>query len=457
MDLLQKLFFHVASVIGALLAFHLLVGFEIGMKTTIFLIALLAIDLLGDWYTVHSTRKQLYELTARLQDIAEGDGDLTARLNVQSNDEAGVVARWFDHFVVKLEAMVQTLVRSASGVTQASKDLTRIMEGSLHSMKEVAQEVAQVRNAVVANADHVHSTTAGIQQISGTAQIIAGVGQAAAMLSMDARTSAEQGQTAATDLIQSSQDLVLATNEVAGTVAELQQLSGKIEEIVQLISRFAAQTNLLSLNAAIEAARAGEQGRGFAVVAEEVRKLADGSANAADEIGSIVGLILHKTNDVVRAMAHAQRKVDEGSAKSELIRQGIQGIAMRIEQVGDKIEDIAAATEQQSASIQEIARTMERISENSFSSAENAGNIDVQVQRQLSNLDTLHKTSQHLEQLADDLGGVAVQFKVSAPPPEPPHEPSSESKVPSDVARWEASAARGATLLVSGGTVPPKP
>jgi methyl-accepting chemotaxis protein len=450
MDLQKKLVFHVASVLGALLAFQLLVGFEIGLKTAIFLLVLLAIDLIGDGYTVYSTRRQLHEVTARLQDIAQGEGDLTRRLNVQSNDEAGEVSRGFDRFVVKLEGMVQTLVRSAGGVTQASKDLSQVMTGSLQSMKGVAAEVAQVRTAVAETAEHIHGTSAGIQQISGSAQMIATVSQSAAALSIQARDSAEKGQTAANELIQANQELVVATNDAAGSLAELQQLSGKIEQIVKLISGFAAQTNLLSLNAAIEAARAGEQGRGFAVVAEEVRKLADGSANAARDIGTIVGQILEKTSDVVAAMDHAQGKVSEGTAKSELIRQGIRGIAGQVEQVGERIEEIAAATEEQSAAFQEIARTMEKISENSFNLAQNAEKIDLQVQGQLSNLDTLNQTAGRMERLADDLGGVAGQFKVS------PLAEGHGSKVREDFTSRAASTARSAALQIASGSVPPK-
>jgi methyl-accepting chemotaxis protein len=450
MDLQKKLAFHVASVLGAMLAFQLLVGFEIGLKTAIFLVALLAIDLIGDTYTVYSTRKQLHEVSARLQDIAQGEGDLTRRLNVQSNDEAGEVSRGFDRFVVKLEGMVQTLVRSAGGVTQASKDLSHVMTGSLQSMKGVAEEVAQVRGAVAENAEHIHGTSAGIQQISGSAQMIAHASHTAAALSMQARASAEKGQTAANEMIQANQELVVATNQAAGSLAELHLLSGKIEEIVKLISGFAAQTNLLSLNAAIEAARAGEQGRGFAVVAEEVRKLADGSANAARDIGTIVRQILEKTGDVVAAMDHAQGKVSEGTAKSELIRQGIQGMAGQVEKVGESIEDIAAATEQQSAAFQEIARTMEKISENSFNLAKNAEKIDLQVQDQLSNLDQLHQTSGHLERLADDLGGVANQFKVSTFSDGP------GGTVREDFTSKAASTARNEALQIASGRVSPK-
>ncbi len=450
MDLQKKLVFHVASVLGALLAFQLLVGFEIGMKTAIFLLVLLGIDLIGDSYTVYSTRKQLHELSTRLQDIAQGDGDLTRRLNVQSHDEAGEVSRHFDAFVVKLEGMVQTLVRSAGGVTQASKDLSHVMKGSLHSMKGVADEVAQVRGAVAENAEHIHGSSAGIQQISGSAQMIATVSQSAAALSMQARDAADKGQTAANELIQANQELVVATNEAAGSLAELHQLSGKIEEIVKLISGFAAQTNLLSLNAAIEAARAGEQGRGFAVVAEEVRKLADGSANAARDIGTIVGQILQKTSDVVAAMDHAQSKVSEGATKSELIRHGILGMAGNVEKVGERIEEIAAATQEQSAAFQEIARTMEKLSENSFNLAKNAEKIDLQVQAQLSNLDKLHQTSGHLEGLADDLGGVADQFKVTRLADGP------GGSVREDLTSKASSTARSAALQIASGSVSPK-
>src|SRR3990172_12477785 len=195
-----------------------------------------------------------------LRDIADGDGDLTRRLDATGKDEVADIAGAFNTFVEKLHSIMRQAQAAAEQVAAASRELS----GASDQLSSGAQE----------QASSLEETAASLEEITGTVKQNADNTRQASQLAVGSRDVAEKGGHVVAEAVQS--------------MSEINKSSKKIADIITTIDEIAFQTNLLALNAAVEAARAGEQGRGFAVVASEVRNLAQRSATAAKEIKTLI-------------------------------------------------------------------------------------------------------------------------------------------------------------------------
>jgi len=276
------------------------------------------------------------------------EGDFTAPINVRSRDEIGQLAEVLNDTREKLRALVGNVVNIAESL-------------SAHS-----QQLASASEEVSATVEEVASTTNEVSAIArrGAEGAAAAAGSAANMQSV-----AEKGNTAVADTVAKINAIAAVTQQVNTAVQQLGAISQQIGDITNTITGIADQTNLLALNAAIEAARAGEQGRGFAVVAEEVRKLAEQSANAAKEIEGLITRVQAGVGEAVAAMEKGIGEVRAGVSVAEQAGQSLKEIIGAVSETGSVIRDVAegaeqagegaqqltAATEQISASIQEVA------------------------------------------------------------------------------------------------------
>src|ERR1043166_637857 len=230
-----------------------------------------------------SIARPLAETVELLRDIADGEGDLTKRLTVRSNDEIGELAGWFNTFVDKLTSIIGNVRLTATHVTGASQQLS----GATGQLASGTQEQAA----------SLEETAASLEQITATVKQNADNARQASQLAGGSRDAAERGG-----------------GVVAAAVASMDEItraSKRIADIITVIDEIAFQTNLLALNAAVEAARAGEQGRGFAVVASEVRNLAQRSAGAAKEIKALIKDSVAKVEEGSQHVNRSGKTLDE--------------------------------------------------------------------------------------------------------------------------------------------------
>ncbi|MCS7031266.1 MAG: GAF domain-containing protein [Gloeomargarita sp. SKYG116] len=289
------------------------------------------------------------QLAQFLADI-EGafQGDLTVRARVTSG-EMGTVADFFNAIIESLQQLVQqvqvaaqavadTAQRSAPPVNALSSEAARqaeAIQGALAQIQQMVQSIQQV-------AANAHSAELQVQRANETVQ------------------AGDEAMNRTVAGISAIRETVAAT---AKKVKRLGEASQKISRVVNLISNFAAQTNLLALNAAIEAARAGEEGRGFAVVAEEVRSLAQQSANATHEIEQLVEEIQAETNEVVAAMEAGTEQVVAGTQLVAEARQKLSQIVAATAQISTLVAEIAQAAQAQSETSAVVSRTMQDVAQ----------------------------------------------------------------------------------------------
>jgi len=284
-------------------------------------IASIAIAIIMSYAVARAITTNVVNTLNLLKDIAEGEGDLTQRLEVNGTDEIAQLADAFNTFAHKIEAMVievkevgQSIRVSAGEIAMGNTDLSHRTEEQASSLEETAASMEQMTASVKQNADNARQAN---QLVSSTRDL-----------------AAKGGETV--------QRTVTAMEEINSS-------SRKVADIISVIDGIAFQTNLLALNAAVEAARAGEQGRGFAVVAGEVRNLAGRSAEAAKEIKNLIG-------DSVQKVEHGTQLVDESGKTLDEIVAGVK-------KVSDIVSEIAAASQEQATGIGEVGSAINQMDE----------------------------------------------------------------------------------------------
>jgi len=312
------------------------------------LIAILMATACGMLIT-RSIVQPLRNMRDTLHDIAEGEGDLTRRLETGSRDELGEVAQWFNQFVEKLHGIVSMVSNATVQVAAASAQLHATSGQMAAGASDVAMQIGTVATA----GEEMSATSA---DIAGNCSMAAdGARQAA-----DAAVSGARVVDEAIGVMNSISERVRAT---AKSVEELGSQSEQIGAIVGTIQDIADQTNLLALNAAIEAARAGDQGRGFAVVADEVRALAERTTRATREISEMIGAIQGETKSAVEAMVEGVGEVTRGGEKAAESGKALERIIEQINEVTMQINQVATAAEEQTATTAEISGNMQKITD----------------------------------------------------------------------------------------------
>jgi len=284
-----------------------------------------------------------------LQDIAQGEGDLTKRLTIQSNDELGETSRSFNTFVEKIHSIISQVALTTTRVATAA---TQVYTSS-EQMATGAEQVASQAGTVATAGEEMSATSGDISRNCGMA----------ADASREASRKAIDGVAVVERTVGIMNQIADRVKETSRTIESLGVRSDQIGEIVGTIEDIADQTNLLALNAAIEAARAGEQGRGFAVVADEVRALAERTTRATHEISEMIKSIQSETRTAVEAMEEGVNKVDEGRDESARSGEAIQDILRQINEVDMQVNQIATAAEEQTATTGEISSNMIQITQ----------------------------------------------------------------------------------------------
>lgn len=300
--------------------------------------------------------RPLDRMLERVRDIAEGDGDLTARIDVRGSDELGQLSDALNRFLERLQGLIREV-----------RDTTSDVEASAGSMASMANENSSLIRQEHASIDQVSTAAA---QMSAAIHEVARSAQQAAQASQDAEKLSRESARVVTDNIASMRALAAEVERASEVIGSLEQETNNIGAVLAVIKGIAEQTNLLALNAAIEAARAGEQGRGFAVVADEVRALAARTQESTKDIQEMIERLQSGAQNAVKVMqggsGRAQESVDRAATVESTLAQAAQGV----DSINEMAAHIAAACEQQSSVTEEITRNITEIRDLSDRSAQ---------------------------------------------------------------------------------------
>ncbi|SEA50927.1 methyl-accepting chemotaxis protein [Marinobacterium iners] len=326
----------------------------IGISALILLVLVSLVTL----YVAQRMVRPLQQTAAALKDISRGEGDLTQRLPVETDDEVGDVARGFNDFVEKIQQLVrevQTAVRSLSQSTESMKHVVSQTHEDAHKQKGETSQAAAA----------IHQMAAAVQQVAGSAA-------QAADAAREADGESVNGQKVVEHTIESINRLADDVNRSAEVIASLGTDADQIGTVINVISSIAEQTNLLALNAAIEAARAGEQGRGFSVVADEVRTLATRTQQSTDEIQRMIERLQSGARNAVTEMQSSQAQSQDTIERADEARNSLQQITHSVSTITEMNTQIASAAEEQTAVADEISKSVQQIADIADKATHNA-------------------------------------------------------------------------------------
>jgi methyl-accepting chemotaxis protein len=336
------------------------------------------------FFTRRFVTQPLEELKDGLKDIARGEGDLTRRLSVRSNDEIGQTALIFNEMMENFCGLVRQVGTSAAEVSAKSRELSaaamRVTAGSLLQNEKSRSATAAVEN-MVGSIESISQSTEHVHQQS-----------------QDSLRRAEEGNRSLGQFQSEMQNVEQAVNLMSNSVNDFVRNTEAINKMTQEVKGIAEQTNLLALNAAIEAARAGEAGRGFAVVADEVRKLAEKSARSASEIDAITDTLSAQSVKVKKAINEGLGYIASSQKTVNSVASILEATNGSVSEVGHGLDAIAGATDEQRRVSREVADNIEAIAN---MARQNNGDVEQTA-----------TAAQSLESLARSLQLTVGRFKV---------------------------------------------
>src|ERR1700730_1620841 len=311
----------------------------------------------------------LGQLAERLKDIAEGQGDLTKRLEVNSQDEIGEASKWFNTFMDKLQMVISNVATNTNGVAASSQRMSVVSQTLITNAQGTSTQAGQATSAAQHVNQNLHTVATVTQEMTTSIRDIARNASEAAKVAMEA---------------------VKVAEEANSTVTKLGESSAEISLFIKVITSIAQQTNLLALNATIEAARAGDAGKGFAVVANEVKELAKQTAKATEDISQRIRNIQENTKGAVQA---------------------IGTIGTVINKINQIAGTIAAAVEQQDATTNEMSRNVAAAARGSEEITRNISGVAEAAQSASRGVDESQQSVKELAQMSTQLRELVGQFK----------------------------------------------
>ncbi len=310
------------------------------------IIALLVLLLLG-WILVNQILSPIQRLQERVTDISEGNGDLTLRVNITTQDEFGELGKSFDKFIEKIQNLIADITQSTNLAKTAAVDLSATFKVTAEAVNKQTFEVNTISNATTA------MTAISSQVISGAREI----SQSVLNIDKNAQSTLSNVRQAA----QSVNELVAEVTQGTETINSLKNHVTSIEPVLADINGIAEQTNLLALNAAIEAARAGEQGRGFAVVADEVRSLATRTQGSTNTIQQSITQLRSSADESVRVINNSMLKGTQTTEITSQAEESLHQVAIEISRLTQMNQQTSDAITHQEQSVTSIASSLSHL------------------------------------------------------------------------------------------------
>jgi methyl-accepting chemotaxis protein len=392
---------YIDDVDGAVSRKEAIVRKEIGTQRNMLIAALLVIFMatgVGITLVAKKITGPIKDTSAVLRDIAEGEGDLTRRLEIQGKDEMGEMAHWFNVFIEKLQGIIADVAKNAAQLDHSSTELSTISDQMTEGVGHTSNKANTVAAAAEEMSTNLSSVAVAIEEATTNMNMVASAADEMTATISEIAENSEKGNSITSNAVDQART-------ASKRVEELGRAAQDIGNVTETITEISEQTNLLALNATIEAARAGEAGKGFAVVANEIKELAKQTAEATQEIKA-------KIEGVQGSTSGAVKEITEISAIINEVSEIVSTIATAVEEQSVTTKEIANNVAQASQGVEEVNQNVAQSSTVSGEIAQDIAGVNQASSEMANSSSQINLSTESLSKLAAELNKMVGKFKV---------------------------------------------
>ncbi|MCK4537265.1 MAG: methyl-accepting chemotaxis protein [Candidatus Krumholzibacteria bacterium] len=376
-------------------------------------LSMFAIFAIFYWFIHYVIKKPARQLLEASRMLASNAGDLTTKIEINSDDELGRLGATLNEMFGNISGIINVIRGTSDKVNFSAQSLSASTEQMNSITEETSLTVQNIAKSTDLQAQKVEETIMEIRNMERSVKQVANSAELAASAATNASETATKGGDSAKEAVAKINTIYDVTSESSVIIKQLGERSIQIGEIVDVITDIADQTNMLALNAAIEAARAGEAGRGFAVVADEVKKLAEGSAKAADEIAVLIRKTQDDTRTAVESIERGAKEVTEGKEVITRTGESLDEIVEVLKSSSDMARRISAATKELSRGMNNVTGSIDEISTSAEKNASSTQETAASMEQMTSSMEDVASSAQRLSDMAIQLREHVGRFKIS--------------------------------------------
>ncbi|TKH20647.1 methyl-accepting chemotaxis protein [Bacillus wiedmannii] len=364
------------------------------------------------WWFSGKLVKPIQQIDSKLKELSSQEGDLTARLQVSSNDEIGTIATSFNKMLENLQHIINRVQKTSVEVQNASENMLEKTNISREATIRVQSSMSSLNANIQSQASSMEESSTAMDDMTVSVQRIAESASSVTELAVTTSEQANDGSSVIQKSVSQMTTIHDAVNATSEVVERLITHTKYIDTAVQSISNIAEQTNLLALNASIEAARAGEQGKGFAVVADEVRKLAEQSKTAATDINQLLHQIQQDTETASSMMSQGRSEAFEGIHVIREAGNSFTTIVEQVNKVSTQMQDISATAEEMAASAEEMNASLNNIASISTEVSSETATTAQSAEKKVITMNEMTQTAKQMKQTVEELDQLVSHFKT---------------------------------------------
>jgi len=375
----------------------------------IFMIIVIGVMVGLSYFIAKVISNPIIKFSEKLNDVAKGN--FKVQFDQNRKDEIGKMGNSLNNLTKALRNSFSEINTGVENVDNSSKELSDLAQQSSATSEELDAQAQDINNNINEIKERISNLSVAMEEMTNSSQNISAVSQDLNNISNDTSNATHESFKTLESIIKLIEKTARVSKNSKEKVSALNESAENVGKIVETIDSITEQTNLLALNAAIEAARAGEAGKGFAVVADEIRKLAEDSSKATEEIAKILNVIKDKTKQTVAASDVTEKSVNQIDKEIKAIETNFKNIESSVNKMNDSIENLSATAQEQSASSEEINSSIHEINESITDIAKDIAEIKKSSDEQSSSSQSISANSEELSALADNLNEQIKRYK----------------------------------------------